>query len=120
MRNFIKFGTPNFQLQIVCYYMEFKKMVDVDINDQQYVCSIGDEELEESAKSLLQLEVNQKGIIVLIAGGRTACKRLNEMGLVPGVEIELVNRINSGPVMIKVKGSKLALGRGLAAKVMVV
>ncbi|MBN1330534.1 MAG: FeoA domain-containing protein [Candidatus Heimdallarchaeota archaeon] len=95
-------------------------MVDTDLKDRLYTCSIGDEELEKSAKSLLQLMVNEKGIIVLITGGRTACKRLNEMGLVPGTEIELVNKINSGPVMIKVKGSKLALGRGLACKVMVI
>ncbi|HUT80878.1 MAG TPA: FeoA domain-containing protein [Candidatus Bathyarchaeia archaeon] len=95
-------------------------MADADLKDQSFLSSIGDKELEKSAKSLLQLEIGEMGIIVLIVGGRTACKRLNEMGLVPGVQINLVNKINSGPVMIKVKGSKLALGRGLASKVMVV
>ena len=55
-----------------------------------------------------------------IAGGHGACKRLNELGLVPGTSIEVVNKISSGPIMIRVKGSKLALGRGLANKVEVI
>lgn len=67
--------------------------------------------------TLLKLHVGEKGKITRIIGGQSACKRLNELGLVPGVQVELVNRISSGPVMIRVKGSKLALGRGLAQKV---
>ncbi|NPE09259.1 MAG: ferrous iron transport protein A [Asgard group archaeon] len=66
------------------------------------------------------LQVGRKGIIGKIVGGRSACKRLNELGLVPGVEIEMVNKIANGPVMIRVKGSKLALGRGLANKVHII
>lgn len=72
---------------------------------------------EDKTKSLLQLQVGEKGIIAQIKGGQGACKRLNELGLVPGVEIEIANKVTSGPVMIRVKGSKLALGRGLARKV---
>lgn len=67
--------------------------------------------------TLLQLHVGEQGRITRIIGGQSACKRLNELGLVPGVQVELVNRISSGPVMIRVKGSKLALGKGLAQKV---
>ncbi len=71
-------------------------------------------------KTLLSLKVGEKGIVVKILGGQGACKRLNELGFVPGTEVKLVNKISSGPVMIRVKGSKLALGRGLANKVEVI
>ncbi|NHJ84243.1 MAG: ferrous iron transport protein A [Asgard group archaeon] len=75
---------------------------------------------DSSSISLIDLAVGNRGKIIAIIGGRNACKRLNELGLVPGVEIEMVNKISSGPVMIRVKGSKLAIGRGLAAKVRII
>ena len=81
---------------------------------------LDDASLERKAISLVDLTLGKTAVIFQIKSGRAACKRLNELGLIPGVMIELVNRITSGPVMIRVKGSKLALGRGLAQKVMVV
>lgn len=46
-------------------------------------------------------------------------RKLADMGLVPGAEIRLVNRQGAGPVLIDLKGSRLALGRGMAMKIMV-
>jgi len=92
-------------------------MTDTNLNDSPNQRSIKNEKLEKSAVSLLNLDVGEKGVVVRIVGGMTACRRLNELGLVPGTKIEMVNKINSGPVMIRVKGSKLALGRGMATKV---
>lgn len=94
-------------------------MANTKLNDELYSCEINGE-IPDSAISLLSLQIGKKGKIVKISGGRGACKRLNELGLIPGTEIEVVNKISHGPVMIKVKGSKLALGRGLAAKVLIV
>ncbi len=79
-----------------------------------------DSNIKGQKKTLLTLKVGEKGIVVRILGGQGACKRLNELGFVPGTEVKLVNKISSGPVMIRVKGSKLALGRGLANKVEVI
>lgn len=93
-------------------------MTNSKTKDESHICEI-DGEIPESPKSLISLQIGEKGKIVKISGGRGACKRLNELGLIPGTEIEVVNKISSGPVMIKVKGSKLALGRGLAIKVLV-
>ncbi|NHJ47046.1 MAG: ferrous iron transport protein A [Asgard group archaeon] len=93
-------------------------MQNSQTNDCSYTCEI-ETGVPETAKSLVTLHIGEKKIIVKITGGRNACKRLNELGLIPGTEIEMVNKINDGPVMIKVKGSKLALGRGLATKVIV-
>ncbi|MHA1126505.1 MAG: FeoA family protein [Candidatus Heimdallarchaeota archaeon] len=81
---------------------------------------LDDDSLKGKTISLTDLKLGNTAIVYQIISGHGACKRLNELGLIPGVEIELINRITSGPVMIRVKGSKLALGRGLARKVMVV
>jgi Fe2+ transport system protein FeoA len=75
---------------------------------------------EDSTIPLLDLAIGRKAIIHSLHGGHVACKRLNELGLVPEAIVEMVRKINHGPVMIRVKGSKLALGRGLALKVQVI
>jgi ferrous iron transport protein A len=41
------------------------------------------------------------------------------MGLVPGITLKILNRNGSGPVMIAVKDSRLAIGRGMAEKIIV-
>lgn len=41
-------------------------------------------------------------------------RRLSEMGLVEGAAIQVVNRSNSGMVVVKVGGCRLALARGMA------
>jgi len=76
---------------------------------------------KEKYKTVLtDLEDGQAGIIVSIAGGKRASKRLADLGLNPGAGIKVVGRILfSGPVQIEVCGSKLVLGRGLASKILV-
>jgi Fe2+ transport system protein FeoA len=70
--------------------------------------------------SLLNLEDGATGIIVSIAGGERATKRLADLGLKKGTEISVIRRtLFSGPVQIEACGSKLVLGRGLASKIIV-
>lgn len=45
--------------------------------------------------------------------------RLLDMGLVPGTRVIVVNNQNRGPMLIEVRDSKMALGRGLASKILV-
>ena len=97
-----------------------KLLPGIETNKIAYRRSTDDVEIVGSVMSLLHLRVGMKGVIARIDGGRGACKRLNELGLIPGTQIEMVNNIHNGPVMIKVKGSKLAIGRGLAKKVLIV
>ncbi len=93
-------------------------MTVVKTNDPN--CIIDGDLSDRPSKPLLLLVVGRKGIVGKIIGGRGVCKRLNELGLVPGAEVEMVNKIANGPVMIRVKGSKLAIGRGLASKVYII
>jgi len=70
--------------------------------------------------SLIDLKIGQKAKIINIAGGRIATKRLLDLGLTPNTEIKILRRAPFlGPLQIKVRGSKIILGRGLAAKITV-
>lgn len=75
---------------------------------------------ELDKKHLTDLEDGQAGIIVSIAGGKKAAKRLADLGLTSGASIKVLRKtLFSGPVQVEVGGSKLVLGRGLASKIMV-
>ncbi|TDA32992.1 MAG: hypothetical protein DSO02_00110 [Hadesarchaea archaeon] len=62
----------------------------------------------------------QKGIVSHLSGGTSACRRLADMGITPGVEVEVLkSALFRGPLLVKVRGTTLAVGRGLALKVFV-
>ncbi len=46
-------------------------------------------------------------------------RKLTDMGLIPGEEFKKLESSRKGPVMILVKNSKLAIGRGMADKIIV-
>ncbi len=39
------------------------------------------------------------------------------MGLTPGVRFSIISKTNSGPIIIEIRGARLALGRGIAEKI---
>ena len=68
--------------------------------------------------SLDSLKPNESARIKEISGGHIACKRLFELGLNRGSEVRMMKN-DFGPVILYLSGHKLALGRGLANKVIV-
>ncbi len=65
------------------------------------------------------LEIGQK-VKVLNIEGRGAEKRLFEIGIMAGAEIQLITRHPfQGPLVIKVGNANVALGRSIANKVKV-
>ena len=68
--------------------------------------------------SLIQLKPNEKAVIGEISNCGSARKRLYELGLNKGTKITMVKN-DIGPVILSVHGHKLALGRGLASKILV-
>ncbi len=70
--------------------------------------------------SLAELKEGEKGIMTHIVGGLAAMRRLTEMGLTPGCEVKMLRKCSfHGPVEVEVRGVALALGYGLALKVLV-
>jgi Fe2+ transport system protein FeoA len=71
----------------------------------------------ETPLSALSYGVQAK--ISKINGGCNLIKRLTEMGLTCGTTIKVVSDPCGGPVLIEVRDSRLALGRGVATKIYV-
>jgi len=57
--------------------------------------------------------------LVGINAGRGLQARLYSMGLVPGVRMKVLNNGGRGPLMVLVKETRLALGYGVATKILV-
>jgi len=57
--------------------------------------------------------------IVSVRAGWGLQRRLADMGLTPGVNIRVISGGRRGQVVIDVRGSRLALGQGVANKILV-
>ncbi|MDR7869765.1 MAG: FeoA domain-containing protein [Tissierellaceae bacterium] len=71
-----------------------------------------------SNNSLIELRPNENAIISGISNCGNAKKRLYELGLNTGTKVTMVKN-DIGPIILSVHGHKLALGRGLASKIIV-
>lgn len=69
-----------------------------------------------SAKSLLEFRPGETLRVVKIDAGRGLKQRLLSLGLVPGAELYLMDN-RHGPVKLCFNNSRIAIGRGVAAKV---
>jgi len=76
--------------------------------------------LENSVVSLVEMRTGQRGEIVQILGGRGVVRKLWVLGVVPGKKVEKVSSLlGSGPVVIRLGQQEIALGRGVAQKILV-
>ena len=70
--------------------------------------------------SLIQMKERSKGKVIAIEGGQAVANRLMSMGIHPGREVTKLSHFAlRGPVTIKVSRTVLALGHGMAGKIMV-
>ncbi|MCU0607274.1 MAG: fused ferrous iron transport protein A/B [Candidatus Edwardsbacteria bacterium] len=65
--------------------------------------------------NLLKLQNGEEADIVSIDGGHGLAERLERLGLRPGVRVRKVSE--AGPVVVAVGSAQVALGRGMAARV---
>lgn len=71
-------------------------------------------------KILSDMQPGEKGIILSVSGDNTVQRRIRDMGIVRGTEIEVVRRAPFGdPVEFHLKGYNLSLRREEAAYVSV-
>ena len=69
-------------------------------------------------RSLENLTKNQTGIVDYINAGFRATQRLTGLGITPGTKITMISSAPfGGPIQIALRGTKLAIGRGLARKI---
>ena len=78
------------------------------------------ENLHRLLTQLSQLKPGDESVVAFVRNGRNASQRIVDMGLCPGTRIKVVNAAPfHGPIEIEVRGTRLALGRGLAEKIYV-
>lgn len=70
--------------------------------------------------SLTEIETGKEGVVREIDGGKGLLARLSTLGIRPGVEIKkLSSQVMRGPVVIKVGRAQVAIGFGMAKRILV-
>lgn len=76
--------------------------------------------IEKMKRTLVNLTNNEEGRILSVEGGTGARAKLEAMGIRPGKKIKkMSSQIFKGPVVIEIDGRDIALGHGLAKKVLI-
>lgn len=70
-------------------------------------------------KPLTELKAEMQGIIHHFEGGKELINRLLVLGFTIGPEVIVLQNYGIGPIILLVKDSRVALGRGEAKKVIV-
>jgi Fe2+ transport system protein FeoA len=68
---------------------------------------------------LINMKQGSSPVLVAVDGGMEVEKRLADMGFLPGETVHVLHNTGHGPVTVMIKGSKVALGHGLAQKIRV-
>jgi ferrous iron transport protein A len=74
---------------------------------------------QKTLLSLGQMQVGQSGTIMQVLGGRGLAHRLEAMGVRPGKKVTKIGALFRGPVTLKVDHTQVALGFGMASKILV-
>lgn len=74
----------------------------------------------EELVPLVELKEGMKGVVAFAFGGPGLIRRLCDLGLTPDTEIKVVKKGPlGGPIILEVRSCELAIGRGIASKVLV-
>ena len=69
--------------------------------------------------TLSNLAPGEVGVIRELAGGGGFISRLATLGFTPGARLTMVQNFGRGPLIVSIRDTRIALGRGEAAKVVV-
>jgi ferrous iron transport protein B len=67
----------------------------------------------------MELQAGKKAVIRRLEGGRSVLSRLAALGFTPGAVITVLRTSDHGPLLVSLRGSRVALGRGEAAHIFV-
>ena len=75
---------------------------------------------DEKLITLCQMQAGQSGTVVRIEGGLGLVNRLSALGIRPGKKITKVSSmLMRGPITVQLGSSQLAIGFGMASKIIV-
>jgi ferrous iron transport protein A len=73
----------------------------------------------DKMKAVSDLLPGRRGVVRLLRGGEEFTHRMVALGFTPGVELMVVQNYGRGPIIVTVRDTRVALGRGEALKVLV-
>lgn len=68
---------------------------------------------------LADMSVGSVGLIRILDGGHRLKQRLAVLGFTPGAAVTVMRNHGFGPMIVTVRGAKIALGRGEAKRILV-
>ena len=77
------------------------------------------EQVSKGSVPLSSVPPGGRARLVGVEAGQGLRARLAAMGLVPGARLVMLSNRGGGPAVVEVKGTRLALGRGMARKIQV-
>lgn len=69
--------------------------------------------------TLAGILTGESATILGFKGGQAVNNRLASLGFTPGASVTMVQNFRSGPLIVTVRGTRVALGRGEASKITV-
>ncbi len=69
--------------------------------------------------TLSDLSTNHSATILSFCSGRLEMIRLASLGFTPGAMVGMAQNYGRGPLIVSVRGTRVALGRGEAAQILV-
>jgi ferrous iron transport protein A len=70
-------------------------------------------------RTLSALRTGQRGVVRGLRGGRTFCSRAANLGFTTGTQVLVIQNYGRGPMIVGVRGTRVALGREEADNVLV-
>ena len=69
--------------------------------------------------TLADLSSGETAFFLRFNAGREAAGRLTSLGFTPGAQIEMIQNYGRGPLVVIVRGARVALGREEARKIQI-
>lgn len=67
--------------------------------------------------SLAEIVIGESVTVLAIHGERQVKSRLASLGVTPGVQVDMIRNYGHGPLIVTVRGTRVALGRGEASRI---
>ena len=72
---------------------------------------------DNNSVPLSALRPGERGVVAELVGGRGLLGRMTSLGFTPGAEVTVVQNFGRGPLIVRVRDARVALGRGEAGRV---
>lgn len=69
--------------------------------------------------ALSAVPMGERGVVRALRGGRSFCSRAANLGFTEGAHVQVLQNFGRGPMIVSVRGTRVALGRAEADNVLI-